>query len=90
MGNALFRGQTSYLKRGERLVEKRVEGIMEGNYRKYYGECAGYIAALGEVMESRGIMNGKQKMMFEYKQCYSRRRAFHEELRNYGMMDRHK
>lgn len=82
--------QTSYLKWVERLVEKRVEGIMEGNYRKYYGECAGYIAALGEVMESRGIMNGKQKMMFEYKQCYSRRRAFHEELRNYGMKDRHK
>jgi len=29
------------------LLEKRVEGIMGANRRKYYGECAAFLAALG-------------------------------------------
>ncbi|MDL2301978.1 hypothetical protein LJC58_06460 [Lachnospiraceae bacterium OttesenSCG-928-D06] len=80
----------SYLKWIEQLVKKRVDGIMEGNYRKYYGECAAYIAGLGEVLESRGTFNGKQNLMLDYKQCYSRRSAFHEALRNFGMRDKKK
>lgn len=79
-----------YLSWMEKLVKKRVGGIMEGNHRKYYAECAAYIAALGETLESRGAFNGKQNLMLEYKQCYSRRRAFHEELRHFGMMDKKK
>ena len=38
----------------EKLLEKRTAGIMEANRRNYYGECAAYIAALGEVKESLG------------------------------------
>lgn len=79
-----------YLNWMEKLVKKRVDGIMEGNHRKYYAECAAYIAALGEIFESRGAFNGKQNLMLKYKQCYSRRRAFHEELRHFGMMDKKK
>lgn len=71
----------------EGLVTKRLNGIMEGNYRKYYGECAGYIAALGEVRESRGENGDKQNAMAEYKALYSRRTAFHKELRAFGMKD---
>lgn len=82
--------QHSYLRWIELLLKKRVAGIMEGNHRKYYYECASYIAALGEVLESRGHLNAKQNLMLEYKQCYARRRAFHEELRNYGMKDKKK
>lgn len=74
----------------EKLVEKRVDGIMEGNHRNYYHECAEYIAALGEVLESRGVINGKQILLLEYKQNYSRRSAFHRELRACGMKDGHK
>lgn len=77
-----------YLQWAETLVEKRVIGIMEGNHRKYYGECAEYIAALGEVRESRGETGGKQRVMMEYKAMYSRRTAFHKELRGLGMKDR--
>ncbi|MCI9441122.1 MAG: hypothetical protein HFH15_07810 [Ruminococcus sp.] len=76
-----------YLEWVETLVTKRLLGIMEGNYRKYYGECAGYIAALGEVRESRGEIGGKQSVMAEYKVMYSRRSAFHNELRAFGMRD---
>lgn len=76
-----------YLGWVETLVTKRLNGIMEGNHRKYYGECAVYIAALGEVRESRGEIGGKQKVMAEYKAMYSRRSAFHNELRAFGMRD---
>lgn len=82
--------QQRYLSWIEQLVKKRVDEIMEGNHRKYYGECAAYIAALGELLESRGTFNGKQNLMLEYKQLYSRRRAFHEELRHFGMIDKKK
>lgn len=76
-----------YLQWIEKLIKKRVNGIMEANRRNYYGECASYIAALGEVVESRGQQGAKQRILLEYKELYSRRRAFHEELRKYGMRD---
>jgi len=63
---------------------------MGANRRNYYGECAAFIAALGEVKESRGELNGKEKLMEAYKDAYSRRRAFHEELRRFGMIDTRK
>lgn len=79
--------QQVYLEWIKMLVKKRLDGIMEGNHRNYYFECAEYIAALGEVLESRGVLNGKQQLMLEYKQNYSRRSAFHKELRTCGMKD---
>ena len=71
----------------EELITKRVKGIMEGNYRKYYGECAAYIAALGEARESAGRQNGKQSTMVKYMELYPRRSAFREEMCGYGMRD---
>ena len=76
-----------YLQWIEKLIKKRVNGIMEANRRNYYGECASYIAALGEVLESQGQQGAKQRILLDYKELYSRRRAFHEELRKYGMRD---
>lgn len=74
-----------WLKKIEQLISMRTAGIMEANCRNYYGECAAFIAALGEVKESRGIENARDTIMNSYKTEYSRRRAFHQELRNYGM-----
>lgn len=74
----------------EGLVTRRVNGIMEGNHRKYYWECAAYIAALGEAEESGGEQNGKQRAMEQYMELYPRRSAFREELRRYGMRDSRK
>ena len=71
----------------EDLVTKRVQGIMEGNHRSYYGECAAYIAALGEARESGGEPGGKQATMAKYMDAYSRRSAFRQEMRGYGMVD---
>ena len=50
-----------------------------------YGECAAFIAAFGEMLQSRGTANAKESAMQWYRREYSRRRAFHEELRGYGM-----
>lgn len=68
------------------LLEKRVEGIMDANRRNYYGECAAYIAALGEVQESAGESGAKQRLMTSYKDKYFRRNAFRAELKNYGWL----
>ena len=71
----------------EKLIEKRTKGIMEANRRNYYGECVAYIAALGEVLESMGHENAKQKLMTSYREKYPRRSAFVAELRAYGWID---
>lgn len=79
--------RTGAMKKITGLLEKRTEGIMDANHRNYYGECAAYIAALGEVRESLGEKGAKQRLMTSYKDKYSRRSAFWGELRNYGWRD---
>lgn len=75
------------VKRITLLLEKRTAGIMDANRRNYYGECAAYIAALGEVRESMGEMGAKQRLMTTYREKYPRRSAFREVMRNYGWID---
>ncbi len=69
------------------LIEKRTEGIINANRRNYYGECAAYIAALGEVKESLGDNGAQQRIMTSYKDKYTRRSAFRAEMRAYGWKD---
>lgn len=80
--------RTNAMKKITSLLEKRTEGIMNANRRNYYGECAAYIAALGEVWESLGEMGAKQKLMTSYRDTYSRRSAFRGEMSRYGWIDR--
>lgn len=75
------------LKNLEKWIQRRTEAIVGGMHRNYYGECAALIAALGEVRESRGEQDGKQRLMETYKMAYPRHRAFHAELRAFGMTD---
>ena len=77
--------QEKWLNKIREWVALRVKDIMYANRRNYYGECAAFVAALGEVMESRGKKGAKSALMEEYRVEYNRRRAFHDELRNYGM-----
>ncbi len=69
------------------LIAQRVDAIMEANRRNYYNECAAFIAACGEVMESRGQKGAKQSLMLSYKKEYARRRSFIQELRNFGFRE---
>lgn len=79
--------RSSAVKRITTLLEKRTAGIMDANRRNYYGECAAYIAALGEVRESMGETGAKQRLMTSYRDAYPRRSAFREEMRKYGWRD---
>ena len=79
--------QNRMIQRLTEWLELRVQGIMDANRRKYYDECAGFAAALGEVKESRGERDGKQTELLSWKAKYSRRTAFHQELRQFGMKD---
>lgn len=75
----------TWLFRISKLIEDRVNAIMEGNHRNYYEECAAFIAAFGEVKESLGEPNAKVKIMTRYKSKYYRRIAFKRALALYGM-----
>ncbi len=76
---------SQWMKMIEKYISVRTAGIMDANRRNYYGECAALIAAYGEVCESRGVNGAKAGIMEKYKVEYSRRRAFHQELKSYGM-----
>lgn len=76
---------SEWMKMIERYISVRTAGIMDANHRNYYGECAAFIAAYGEVCESRGVVGAKADIMEKYRVKYSRRRAFHQELRSFGM-----
>ena len=82
-----FREQEDYFQWLEGLIDRRVTVIMDGNKRSYYDECAAFLAAYGEAAESVGRIPSRQAILLRYKERYSRRRAFHESLRAYGMKD---
>ncbi len=71
-------------------IDRRTEAIIEKSRRGYYRECAAFLAALGEVKEYGGAGGEKEELLQSYRQKYSRRRAFHEELRLFGMLDTHR
>lgn len=74
-----------WMNRIDKWIALRVSEIMANNRRNYYGECAAFIAAFGEVQESLGNPNAKAQIMNQYQSEYSRRTAFHRELKAYGM-----
>lgn len=73
-----------WLEKIGKLIEKRFVAIMDAERRNYYSECASFIAAYGEVIESRGKKGAKQSLMLSYKAKYPRRRSFVQALKNYG------
>lgn len=77
--------QKKILERLADLTEIRTTLIVSGQKRGYYSECAAYIAALGEVLESRGEKDEKQRLLLEYKNKYPRHSAFIRELKTYGL-----
>ena len=72
------------IRRIDQWIHIRVAAIMNANRRNYYDECAAFIAAFGEVLESLGRSNAKAEILNQDRNDYSRRRAFHDELRRFG------
>ena len=71
----------------QNLLASHTKQVMENNQRAQYEECAAFAAALGEILEAGGTNNAKQELLLAYKAEYSRRIAFHRELRAFGMKD---
>jgi len=61
-------------------IDRRTEGVVGGGYRKSYYKAAVLVAALGETLESNGMINGRTIMIEHYRKAHSRKRAFKEEL----------
>ncbi len=70
---------------GLQYVDTKLENILLANRRNYYSECAAFIAAYGEVLESQGVPHGKTGTMESYRAKYPRRSSFISALRSYGM-----
>lgn len=68
--------------KAEAAMAKRTDAIL-GRHRNYYGECADYIAAIGEVKESRGKKGSARGFVQNYYDKYTRYRAFRAELKRY-------
>ena len=75
-----------WIRRIDTWIYDRVQAIMENNRRNNYGECASFIAALGEVLEANGEANAKAKLFTKYRAIYPRRRLFVDALCDYGMI----
>lgn len=76
--------KAKWLSRIDNWIQDRVQTVMENNRRNHYGECASFIAALGEVLESNGETNAKTELVAKYRNSYSRRRRFVDALCRYG------
>ena len=71
----------------QKLCAQYTANVMQYNLRNDYATCAAYAAVIGEIMEFEGKTPSKNDYLLNWKQEYSRRTAYHRELRNYGMID---
>lgn len=76
-----------YLLDLEWMIDKRVVAIVSGKFRAHYESVAALAAALGEVKESMGDTDAKQRILQKYRSKFPRHSAFHEALRKYGMLN---
>jgi len=67
----------------EAIIDKRINAIVSGKYRRKYEDVALLAAALGEVKESLGFESAKWDILNEYLARYPKHRAFREALREY-------
>lgn len=67
----------------ESMIDKRINGIVGGKYRRKYNSVALLAAALGEVKESLGIKMAKKAITNKYSERYLRHRNFRGALKEY-------
>jgi len=66
------------------LIDLRVKAIVSQQKRNQYEESAAFLAAWGEVFESRGEPDGKQCILTIYRDQFPRHNAFTAALKSYG------
>lgn len=63
-----------------RNIGEIAEEIVGGGIRKHYGEVALFVSILGEVDESKGLIDGRKQLISKYQKKYASKRAFKGEL----------
>lgn len=71
------------MERLDHLLAKRTEAILRGGRRNYYGECARWILAMGELLEAQGEPNAKERLRTIYLLRYPRHSAFRREMKGF-------
>ena len=66
------------------LIDMRVKAIVSQQKRNQYEESAAFLAAWGEVFESRGKPDGKQCILTIYRDQFPRHNAFTAALKRFG------
>lgn len=61
-------------------VDKRIDAVVGEGHRKSYYKAAALITALGEALESNGMIDGRTSLIEHYKKRHSRKRAFKAEF----------
>ncbi|MBO5320008.1 MAG: hypothetical protein J6B01_09425 [Ruminococcus sp.] len=73
------------------ILQKHFTGytayVMDNNKRYQYTECAALASVIGEILEAEGRITSKNAYLLECKALYTRRIAYHRELRSFGMND---
>lgn len=67
----------------EQVIDKRIDGIIGGKYRRKYKDVALLAAALGEVKESLGMDGAKKAIINRYLKKYPRHSSFKASLNEY-------
>lgn len=73
-----------YVRWLEEVIDRRINGIVGGQYRNKYNDVAMLAAALGEVKESLGVENAKDMLINRYSGRYPRHSAFRSALKEYA------
>jgi len=67
----------------ESVIDKRIDGIVGGQYRSKYGDVALLAAALGELRESLDMKAGKRIILNRYLERYPRHSSFRSAMNGY-------
>lgn len=73
-----------YIEWLQKEIDKRVEAVVGGGYRKSYYKAAELIATLGETLQSSGMESGRAITIERYKKIHSRKRAFKAEFESFN------
>ena len=68
----------------EACMRGRVQAITGNSHTHYYGECARFVAAIGEVRESLGEAGAKKALLDSYRTAYRRYWRLRQELDAYA------
>ncbi len=72
-----------YFTWAEKIVYKRADAIVSGQFRRHYGSVAELLALVAEIKEDMGEPEAKQMIFQQYKKKFPRHSSFQAEMKSY-------